>query len=252
LDLSGEEDLVDPDEPLDAGYLVSRAVPPDRQKSGHVRLWLFAGFVLALLVLGVSWRFTPLGDWLTAERIADWLSLFDTTWIRFLTVLTLLALTTLIMVPLSALVVASALLLGPWLGFACSMIGALISAAIAFTAGKLTGGQILEHYGESGVHRLSQRLSDRGILAVAVLRLMPVAPYTIVNLVAGASHLTLGKFLIGSAIGLAPGLAALTWFSGSLYQAVNEPSMQSLGLLAVVITLIGAGVFVLRRLLRDS
>ena len=252
MDIAEEEDLVDPDEPVDARYLVRRAVPSGSANPGRRRLFLFLGFVAVLLALAASWRWTPLGDWLTADRIAGWLQVFDDPWIRFLSVFALVAVATLVMLPLSALVVAAALILEPWQGFAASMAGALVSAAVAFVAGDLAGGRILDHYGESRVHRLSKRLSDRGILAVAVLRLMPVAPYTVVNLVAGASHLQLGKFLVGTAIGLLPGVAALTWFSGSLYKAVTEPSAESLGLLGIVIVLIVVGVLVMRRLLRDS
>jgi uncharacterized membrane protein YdjX (TVP38/TMEM64 family) len=156
------------------------------------------------------------------------------------------------MVPLTPLVVASALLLGPWLGFASSMTGALFSAAAGFVAGDRMGGQLLARYSESGVHRLSKRLSSRGILAVAVLRMIPVAPYTVVNIVAGASHLRLDRFMLGTLIGMAPGLAALAWFSDSLFRAVTEPSTQSVGLLLGVTAFIGIAVWLLRRLLQTS
>jgi len=252
VDLAEEEDLVDPDETIDADFLVRRAIPPETANPGRRRLFLFLGFVAALLVLGASWRWTPLGDWLTTDRIAAWLGVFEDPWVRFLGVLGLVAVTSLAMIPLSALVVAAALILDPWQAFAASMAGALISAAVAFVAGELGGGRILEHYGESRVHRLSKRLSDRGILAVAVLRLIPVAPYTVVNVVAGASHLQLGKFMVGTAIGLVPGLAALTWFSGSLVEVVRNPSAETLGVLGVVMVLIVIGVLLMRRLLRDS
>jgi phosphatidylserine/phosphatidylglycerophosphate/cardiolipin synthase-like enzyme/uncharacterized membrane protein YdjX (TVP38/TMEM64 family) len=250
--IAEEEDLVDPDEPIDARYLVRRAVPSGNTNPGRRRLFLFLGFIAVLLALAASWRWTPLSDWLTTDRIVGWLRVFDDPWIRLLSVFALVAVTTLAMMPLSVLVVAAALILGPWQGFVASMAGALVSAAVAFVAGDLAGGRLLEHYGESRAHRLSKRLSNRGILAVAVLRLIPVAPYTVVNLVAGASHLQLGKFLVGTAIGLLPGVAALTWFSGSLYKAVTEPSIESFGLLGIVFCLIVVGVLAMRRLLRDS
>lgn len=252
VNVAEEEDLVDPDEAIDAHYLVRRAVPPETAKPGRRRLFLFLGFVVALLILGASWRWTPLGDWLTADRIARWLGFFEDPWTRFAGVLCLVAVTSLVMIPLSILVVAAALILDPWQAFAASMGGALVSAAVAFGAGQLGGGRILEHYSDSRIHRLSKRLSNRGVFAVAVLRLIPVAPYTVVNLVVGASHLPLGKFLAGSAIGLVPGIAALTWFSGSLIQAVRDPGAQTLAVLGVVIVLIVLGVLFIRRLLRDS
>jgi phospholipase D1/2 len=158
----------------------------------------------------------------------------------------------LLMVPLTPLVVASALLLGPWLGFASSMAGALFSAAGGFVAGERMGGRLLEQFSDSRVHRLSKRLSSRGILAVAVLRMVPVAPYTVVNLVAGASHLRLGRFLLGTLIGMTPGIGALTWFSDSLFRAVTEPGPQSLGVLLGATVFIGLAAWLLRRVLKSS
>jgi phosphatidylserine/phosphatidylglycerophosphate/cardiolipin synthase-like enzyme/uncharacterized membrane protein YdjX (TVP38/TMEM64 family) len=252
LDISEQEDLVDPDEPIDAEWLVARAVPPGSKPGGRRRLYGFLSLLLLLLLLGAAWRWTPLGDWASARQLAEGLAFFDSPAARFLTVSAVIVVTSLLMMPLSILVVASALLLGPWAGFAASMLSALVSAAIAFVVGDLSGGKILEHYGQSRVHKLSQKLSDRGVLAVAVVRLMPIAPYTVVNVVAGASHLSLSKFLAGSAIGLVPGVAAVTFFSGSLFQAVQDPGPRSLVILLVVMLAIVGGALLLRRMLRDS
>jgi len=251
-ELDGEEDVIDPEEPISPEYLVRRAVPPGRLKRGHFRMYLFLGFILLLFIIALSWRWTPLGEWLTADRVTGWLSMFDQTWVRFATAALLVALLTLMMLPLTPLVVASAVLLGPWLGFASSMTGALISAGIGFVIGILMGGKLLEHYSESKIHDLSMRLSRRGILAVAVLRMIPVAPYSVVNIVAGASHLKLNRFLIGTAIGMVPGVGALSWFSDSLWQAVRQPSAESIGVLLAVTAFIGAAIFLLRRIMKSS
>jgi phospholipase D1/2 len=252
VDLASEEDIIDPEEPIDSGFLVSRAVPPERGEHGHRRLYLFLAFIGAMLLVAVGWRWTPLGEWLTAERLASAMAMFESPWVRFLAAALVIGVATMLMVPLTPLVVASALLLGPWLGFASSMAGALLSAAGGFVAGERMGGQLLARYSESGIHRLSKRLSDRGILAVAVLRMVPVAPYTVVNIVAGASHLQLARYMLGTAIGMVPGIGALSWFSGSLYEAFTEPSAQSIGVLLGATAFIGLGVWLLRRMLKSS
>lgn len=250
--LDGEEDVIDPEEPINAAFLVRRALPSGQARGGHFRMYLFLGFIVTLLVIALSWRWTPLGEWLTADRVTEWLSMFDATWVRFVTAALLVALLTLMMVPLTPLVVASAVLLGPWLGFASSMTGALVSAGIGFVIGILMGGKLLERYSESKVHDLSKRLSRRGVLAIAVLRMVPIAPYSVVNIVAGASHLKLNRFLIGTAIGMVPGIGALSWFSDSLWQAVKQPSAESLGVLLAVTAFIATGVLLLRRILKSS
>ncbi len=250
LDLDADGDLLDPSEPIDSGYLVTRAVPEEDRPIGNRRLIGFIAFVLLMLALGAAWRWTPLGESLDAEQLRGWLSVFDDGWTRFVAILGVVTVASLAMLPLSVLVVVAAVLLGPWQGFACSMLGALLSGAASFQIGKWMGGTLLERYDGSRVHRLSQRLSERGIMAVAVLRMIPVAPYTIVNLVAGASHLGLTRFIIGSAIGLAPGIGALTLFSGSLVNAVKDPGPGTIAALAVVVIVIGIAAFGLKRVLK--
>lgn len=225
---------------------------PGEHKRHHPRLYLFLALILLLVLAGIAWRFTPLGEWLTADRVSTWISLFDNQAYRSAALTMLIVLATLLMVPLSAMTVVSALLLGPWLGFLVSLVAALISGTIAFMLGQAMGGELIERYSGSRVHDLSRRLSDRGVLTVAVLRLVPVAPYTVVNLVAGASHLDLGKFLAGSAIGLVLPLAALAWFSESLLDALTDPSPASITVLALALTVIGVGGWLLRRMLRSA
>ncbi|KAA9130554.1 hypothetical protein F3N42_12770 [Marinihelvus fidelis] len=252
LDLNDDGDLLDPEEPIDPNYLVQRAIPKQEQPTGHRRLIGFILLVVLMLALAAAWRWTPLGDALDTQRLQDWLGFLDDGWARFGAVLAVIAITSLFMLPLSLLVVVAAVLLGPWQGFACSMIGALISGAAGFQAGKLMGGTLLERYDGSRVHRLSQRLSERGIMAVAVLRMIPVAPYTVVNVVAGASHISLFRFMVGSAIGLLPGIGALTLFSGSLVKAVKDPGAGTVTALVVVVVVIALAATGLKRVLKSS
>ena len=226
-------------------------MPSNEKPGGDRQLNRFLGVVIFLLLLTAAWRWTPLSEFATTERLSGFLGQFDRSPLRIAAVLSMVVIANLLMVPLSVLVVVCALILGPWLGFGCAMAGALISACLAFLIGQAMGGEIIERFSGSTLHRISKRLSERGVIAVAVLRLLPVAPYTIVNLAAGASHLRLGVFMLGSAIGLVPGVAALTAFSGVLYKAFTQPSRESLIVLALLAGMIGIAVLVLRRFLKS-
>ncbi len=203
IDISSEADLLDPTEPINPDYFVQHAVPDEQAPLGRRRLVLFMGFIGMLLLCAAAWRWTPLADWLTPERLAAALAWFQQPSTRFLAVFAVIVIASLLMVPLTLLVVASAVLLGPWTGFGCSMTGALLSAWLGFQLGHHIGGKAIRGLSSSQVHRLSKGLSDRGVMAIAVLRMLPVAPYTVVNLAAGASHLQVGKFMLGSLLGLA-------------------------------------------------
>jgi phosphatidylserine/phosphatidylglycerophosphate/cardiolipin synthase-like enzyme/uncharacterized membrane protein YdjX (TVP38/TMEM64 family) len=247
-----DDKLVDPDEPISPDYFVTRYVPRRHRPSGRRRLLLFLGLLVLLLAAAAAWRWTPLAGWLDAERIAAALRWFDNPLLRSLTVLLIFVLASLLMAPLTVLVIAAALLLGAWQGFALALTGALLSAMLAFALGQVLSKDLLSQITGSRVERLSKRIAKRGVIAVAILRLVPVAPFTVVNLVAGASHLRPGQFLLGSTLGLAPGIIALTLFSDSLYQAVTDPGPASIGVLALVVTVLLAGTLGLRRLLRSS
>jgi len=85
---------------------------------------------------------------------------------------------------------------------------------------------------------LSRRLGRGGVSAVLLFRLLPVAPFTVVNLVAGASHLRLRDFLIGTALGMAPGIVAVTVFTDRLSAALSDPSAGHVGVLTMVLAAI--------------
>lgn len=230
--------------------LLEQAAPPLDKTGSNRQLFVFLGFLAFLVLLTAAWRWTPLSEFATPERLSDYLGSFEHSPSGIAAVFLAVIIATLLMVPLSVMVVVCALLLGPWLGFGCAMAGALVSACLAFLIGQAMGGEIIERFSESAVHRLSKRMSERGVMSAALLRLLPVAPYTIVNLVAGASHLRLGAFMLGSAIGLVPGVAAITAFSGTLFRAVTHPDGNSLGVLAVLAGLMLIVALVLRRILK--
>jgi hypothetical protein len=55
---------------------------------------------------------------------------------------------------------------------------------------------------------LRQPRARRGVFAVVAIRFLPVAPFTMVNIVLGAARIKLWHFVLGTAIGLTPGFLA--------------------------------------------
>lgn len=156
------------------------------------------------------------------------------------------------MVPVTLLAVIGGIVFDGWQAFAYVMTGAMLASAIGFLGGRFIGRSAIERLSGSRVEHLSRRLAERGTVAVAVLRLVPVAPFAIFNLIAGGSHLGARQFLIGSLIGLAPGLGAITLFSNSLWQALTAPSISHVAIAgAVGITLL-AVAWIAKRWLRSS
>jgi uncharacterized membrane protein YdjX (TVP38/TMEM64 family) len=82
---------------------------------------------------------------------------------------------------------------------------------------------------------------------MTVLRLLPVAPFTVVNLAAGASEIRTRNFLLGSLLGMAPGVALMTVFGDRLGTWLRRPDLPNLAIVAVIALLALALTWALRR-----
>jgi uncharacterized membrane protein YdjX (TVP38/TMEM64 family) len=77
--------------------------------------------------------------------------------------------------------------------------------------------------------------------------LLPIAPFTIVNLVAGASHIRLRDYMIGSVIGMVPGILLTVTFAHQLLRAIRHPGLGSVAtMFAIGVALVGISVILQR------
>jgi uncharacterized membrane protein YdjX (TVP38/TMEM64 family) len=155
----------------------------------------------------------------------------------------------LLMVPVMLLIAVTGIVFGPILGTIYAVAGTLLSAAVSYEIGRRLGRDTLRRLLGPRINGLSRRIARRGILAVVIIRTLPVAPFTVVNVVAGASHIRLRDYLIGTFLGMLPGIGITVTFVHHLAEMVRNPSMGTVGVLvAVVVVLIGFAM-ALQRLL---
>jgi uncharacterized membrane protein YdjX (TVP38/TMEM64 family) len=69
--------------------------------------------------------------------------------------------------------------------------------------------------------RMAQVLKKHGLLAMTLLRLVPLAPFAIESIVAGAIHMRVWHVAAGTAIGLLPGTLATTIFGDQIETALS-------------------------------
>lgn len=251
-DMVPDAELIDPEEPFSPTYFVSQYVPQRGKANSRKRLLLFIALIVFLLGLAAAWRWSPLQHLLSPDRISDYLASLGSGEGRAVIAIGGFIIASLAMVPVTLLAVIGGVVFDGWQAFAYVMIGALSSSAIGFFGGRLLGRDIVERWSGSSLEQLSKRLAKRGTLAVAILRLVPIAPFAIFNLVAGSSHLGARQFMVGSLIGFIPGLGTITLFSNSLWSALTAPSVENVSIaLAVGAALFGAA-WLAKRWLRSS
>ncbi len=241
--------LVDPDGPVEPERVVRQIVPEDASRPATRRL-LALGAVSGLLVaLALAWRWTPLAQALDVELLARVARRLADGPLAPVAVIGGYVVAGLLVMPITVLIGVTGFVFGPLLGGAYAIGGSLASALVTYLIGRRLGGDTVRRLGGRRLGRWTDRIARRGVLAVTLLRLMPVAPFTLVNLVAGASCINLRDFLVGSAIGMAPGILLTVVFVHHLGAAIRDPSPTTVAVLAAIVAALLALSLACRRLL---
>jgi uncharacterized membrane protein YdjX (TVP38/TMEM64 family) len=131
--------------------------------------------------------------------------------------------------------------------------GCLLNAWTTYLVGSGLGKQTVRKLAGKRLNRLSRQMAKQGILTVAITRNIPVAPFTIVNMIAGASHIKLKDYLIGTAIGMLPGILAITIFADRLLHTIQNPDwINALIAAALATALILGSWWIKKRLVRSG
>jgi phospholipase D1/2 len=228
--------LGDPEHVVSTDELIAQATGIRKLRPLKVALALLAAaaavgtllFALAQSGLGVN-------D--VAERVGVGIeSLAGSPW-RVPLVLIVFVLASVVSVPILALIGATVVTLGPVLGFACSAVGTMLAAGVTFGVGRLIGRKPLQRWLGKRLDALEQRIAKRGVIAIALIRKVPIAPFTFVNMGLGALGIRFRDFMVGTALGMLPGIAAFAFVSERALDAWRDPTPQNVALIGGAIIL---------------
>jgi uncharacterized membrane protein YdjX (TVP38/TMEM64 family) len=145
--------------------------------------------------------------------------------------------------PQVVLIAAAVVAFGPWLGSLYSWVGTMVSAALGFWLGRATGGRLLKRAGGESLDRFMAMIGRNGLVASLVIRLVPSAPFVVVNMAAGATPMRFTAFVLGSGVGIVPKILLTAIAGRSVSQAGRGQGWIGLALLAVaLLAWIGIGL----------
>lgn len=101
--------------------------------------------------------------------------------------------------------IAGGFLFGPWLGGALSVVGATVGATVLFLAARYAFADLLRQRVGASVRKMEEGFRENALSYLLFLRLIPVFPFFIVNLVPAFLGVGLGTFVIATFIGIIPG-----------------------------------------------
>lgn len=156
------------------------------------------------------------------------------------------------LIPVTLMIVATSAAFGLAWGLTYAAIGTLVSAAVSYFLGRWLGRASVQRMMGGKLRRVRNAIARRGVLAVAAVRVVPVAPFTIVNLAAGALGIGFTPYMAGTIVGMAPGFVVLSALGHNLYRLVSEPTLATLSAALGALLLWGATVLALQHWIRKA
>ena len=239
--------VADPEQPVSLDTLIAQLPPEER---GAIRRPAWLTPLIVLLVAGAltaMWRYTPLAAWTDADRAVAWAEDFSKVWWAPLLVLLAYTPACLVLFPRTFITLLAVAAFGPWNGFAYAMAGILLACAVTYFIGTKMNRQTVRRLARGRLTRMSQIMRHRGVIAMTAVRLVPLAPFPVVNVVAGAIHLRFRDFMIGSALGILPGTLVATVFGDQLVMGLKDPRSINLWLVAALVCALIVGTRLVRR-----
>lgn len=151
------------------------------------------------------------------------------------------------LVPRTPVSVACGLVFGATLGPLCALAVMVAGAAVTFTAGRLLGQDFLQRAGQRFAGRrlaragtaLDRWVAREGILAVAAVRSLPLAPYGLVGYAYGASGVRVRDYAVGTLLAGSP--SAVTYaLLGAAVGGAGDGSLITFAPLFIGIVLVAA------------
>ncbi|MGD8559018.1 MAG: VTT domain-containing protein [Gammaproteobacteria bacterium] len=245
-------EIVDPEHPIEMEKMIKKLIPEEEQVPARQRILGWVAIVGILLVIAGLWKWTPLKQWVNLETVSMVIDQIRALPAAPLLVILGFVLAGLVAFPFTLLIIASVVTFGSLLGFTYSMIGGTLSALATYGIGHFSGRRTVRKLAGEKLNRISKKLAQHGILTIVTVRIVPVAPFTIINLVAGASHIKFRDYVTGTLLGMAPGMFAITVLVDRVDAAVRQPNMVNVGVLAAAIGTVVLAAFGLLKWLKKK
>src|SRR5712691_5657795 len=148
----------------------------------------------------------------------------------------------------TVLTIAGGFLFGPGWGTLLVIISATLGATALFSIAKTTLGDVFRARAGAWLPRLEAGFKEHALSYLIVLRLVPIFPFFIINLVPAFLGVPLATFVLGTFVGIIPGsfvYATVGAGLGSVFDAGGTFSLRGVLTPQIVTALVGLAVLAL-------
>ena len=221
-----------------------------RKRSGRGPAWgKIVAIALVFAALAAIWRWTPLAEIVTAERIIGWTRTVRETWWAPVVLIIAYTPAAFVMLPRPLLTLVSVMTFGVLWGLVYATSGVLSAALVTYYAGRVLPKKTLQRLAGDALEPAGKLLRENGVIAVFGSNMLPTPPFVVQNMIAGAVRIALWKFMLGTFLALIPGMLAWTVFGDQIANALDGEGKVNYWMIGAAVVLLVAFTFVARRYL---
>ena len=169
--------------------------------------------VLFVITAVVIVRFTPVKEFLTAERLGNFLE--NAGFLAPLAFIIVYAAGVCLFVPGTLLTALGAAIFGPYLGFLYVWVAAMLGSSLAFFIGRYLGRDFAASLIGDRLRKYDEAIERNGFATVLYLRLV-YFPFTPLNFGMGLTRVRFRDYFSGTALGIIVGTFIFTFFVGTV------------------------------------
>jgi uncharacterized membrane protein YdjX (TVP38/TMEM64 family) len=144
----------------------------------------------------------------------------------------------------AVLTIAGGFLFGTWLGALCAILGATLGATAIFLAARAGLGGLAQRAG-AVVGKLEAGFRADAFNYLLVLRLVPIFPFWLVNLVPALVGVRLRTYVLATLLGIIPGSFVYASLGNGLGSVVDEPDPGIVFHPSVLLPILGLAILAL-------
>jgi uncharacterized membrane protein YdjX (TVP38/TMEM64 family) len=184
-----------------------------RQNLRRISILKAASLLLFIIVALGVFRFTPLREFLTVERLSWFLDAAGI-WAPIVYILVYTA-GVCLFIPGTLLTTLGAALFGSYWGFIYVWVGAMAGASAAFLIGRTLGREFAASLIGNRLRKYDDSIEKNGFATVLYLRLL-YFPFTPMNFGMGLTKVRFRDYFVGTGLGIIIGTFIFTFFVGTL------------------------------------
>ena len=229
--------IADPEAPMTFERIVQSIAPETSPRHFPARrLTIVLGALVAAAIgLALLWKYTPLADFISRDNALRAAEAFQDHWWAPILVIFAYTPASFVMFPRWLITMTAVIAFGPWEGFLYGSAGMVVAALVSYFPGRLVAIDTVRRFAGPRMQRIANVVKRRGLLAVSIVRLVPIAPFPVVNIVLGALRVRLRHFVFGTMLGMLPGMLAATVLSDQLAAALEDPTSVNWWLVAAAL-----------------